>query len=561
MTNTSARAGTRGFRKGFVAATGLAISAVLALTGCATSGADAAVSEEDRVDGGELTIYNANIKTLDPRQNHGIVGRALADSLIDVDPDTGEFTPWLAESWTVSDDATTFTFQLRDGVTFSDGTPLTGEVVKTNLDESAKQIGDGKGWYFQGLFDHYVGTEATGEHEATVTFSEPNHAFLPTLATVQLAIEAPASFEKSYDERKNGDFIGSGPYVLENYTPNESVTLTRRADYDWASGVATHSGAASIETINIKFVDEQSVRESALQSGEADIAQNPTNEGADQLEAQGYGLNYRAQSGIPYSLVLNFTTPALQDINVRRALSSAIDRTAIVDGITGPRQPVAQSVLTPSTSGFADQSALLGYDLDKSNRLLDEAGWVAGSDGIRAKDGERLSLDLVLWWEPQEIRDSLQLLKEQTARAGIEINIIEEIGANGDTWQSGKADLHLNNATRADGGLALYSQYTNENFEAASLITDVTFPGTLDSFTESGKLSEIVTQQITEPDLDTRNELLAEAQAIIVGDAIRIPIFTNINSESGFFASSDKVHGLRNNSLSELVLYDAWKQQ
>ena len=540
---------------------GAAVLGALGLAACSSSTAapGAEASEADRVDGGELTIYHANITVLDPRQNHGIVGRALADSLVDADPDTGEILPWLASAWEVGEDGLTYTFTLREGITFSDGTALDAAAVKTNLDQSAQQVVDGEGWYYQGLFDDYVGAEATDELELVVTFSRPNPSFLPTLATGQLAILAPSSFDLSYEQRDNGEFIGSGSFVLESYTPNEGIVLARREDYAWPSGAATHEGAPSIERVTISFVDEQSVRESALQAGETDLAQNPTTQVADQLEAEGNGLIFRAQSGIPYSLVLNLTDPALQDIAVRRALSRAIDRQAIFEGVTGARQPASTSVLTPSTTGYADVSQHLVHDLDEANRLLDEAGWTTGDDGIRVKDGRRLTFELILWWEPQEVSDALQLLKEQVAGAGIEITVREDIGGAGGSWRDGKSQLHLNNATRAAGELALYSQYTNDNFESASLIEGVDFGRPLDDFTESGGLSDLVTAQITEPDEEVRAQLLAEAQEIIVRDALRIPLFDNINSESGFFASAPTVHGLRSSTLSELVLHDIWK--
>ena len=542
---------------------GASVLGALGLAACSsgTAAPGVEISEADRVDGGELTIYHANITVLDPRQNHGIVGRALADSLVDADPDTGEILPWLASAWEVDEDGLTYTFTLREGITFSDGTALDAAAVKTNLDQSAQQVVDGEGWYYQGLFDDYVGAEATDELELVVTFSRPNPSFLPTLATGQLAILAPSSFDLSYEQRDNGEFIGSGSFVLESYTPNEGIVLARREDYAWPSGAATHEGAPSIERVTISFVDEQSVRESALQAGETDLAQNPTTQVADQLEAEGNGLIFRAQSGIPYSLVLNLTDPALQDIAVRRALSRAIDRQAIFEGVTGARQPASTSVLTPSTTGYADVSEHLVHDLDEANRLLDEAGWTTGDDGIRVKDGRRLTFELILWWEPQEVSDALQLLKEQVAGAGIEITVREDIGGAGGSWRDGKSQLHLNNATRAAGELALYSQYTNDNFESASLIEGVDFGRPLDEFTESGGLSDLVTAQITEPDEEVRAQLLAEAQEIIVRDAIRIPLFDNINSESGFFAAAPTVHGLRSSTLSELVLHDIWKEE
>ena len=136
---------------------GAAVLGALGLAACSSSTAapGAGASEADRVDGGELTIYHANITVLDPRQNHGIVGRALADSLVDADPDTGEILPWLASAWEVGEDGLTYTFTLREGITFSDGTALDAAAVKTNLDQSAQQVEDGEGWYYQGLFDDY----------------------------------------------------------------------------------------------------------------------------------------------------------------------------------------------------------------------------------------------------------------------------------------------------------------------------------------------------------------------------------------------------------------------
>lgn len=527
-------------RRTTLAAVVAAVGMSLTLAACAGPG---------EPDTEALTVYTAKVTTLDPRQNHGPVGRALADSLLDIDPETFELTPWLAEEWSQNDAGTEFTFVLREGVTFSDGTPLDAEAIKVNFDGAVQQIEDGNGWYIRGLFDHYVETEVVDERTAVVKFSEPNPAFLPTVPTSFLAILSPASFDNTIEERQAGEFVGTGPFVLESYTPNEQITLTRREGYDWASAIASHTGDALVDSITFQFVDEQSVRENALLAGEADLAQNPTIEGAQTLSAQGYQLYSRAQTGNPYSLVANFARPLTRDIAVRRALLLAIDREAIQETITGDAEPASTSVLTPTTFGYSDQSALLGYDLDGANEILDEAGWVVGDDGIRVKDGSRLSLTIVNWWEPKAIEDALTLVKEQAALAGIELNLIQEIGG-GTTWEDGEADFLYNNATRPDGGLALYSQYADKFLEpnASATAAEITEPGS--------DLDAILTQQIVEPDPEVREDLLAQAQEILVRDAVRIPVFDNVNSESGYFAAAPNVTGLRNNSLSELVLYD-----
>ncbi|MHC9043181.1 ABC transporter substrate-binding protein [Microbacterium saperdae] len=532
-------------------------AAVLLLTSCATSADPGAggAAQGERVDGGDITVYSANVTYLDPRQNHGFIGRALADSLLDIDPDTFELKPWLATDWSVNADQTEFTFELRDDVTFSDGSALTGDVVKANFDGAVTQIQDGIGWYIQGLFDNYLETEVVSDTEVIVKFSAPNPAFLPTIPTSFLSILSADSFDKTYEERQSGDFSGSGPFVLENYTPNEQITLTRRDDYGWDSGVSEDSGPASLDSVTVNFVDEQSVRENALLSGEIQLAQNPTVEGSKQLRDQGFGLISRAQSGNPYSFVPNFARPLTKDVDLRRALAKVIDRATIQESITTDAEPASTSVLTPQTFGYADQSDLLDYDIDGASKILEDAGWTVGSDGIREKDGVRLSLVIVNWWEPKAVIDALQLIKEDAAKAGIEIELVNET-AGGSTWTEGKGDFLYNNATRADGGIALYSQYADKFLEpnAGATTSEITSSGT-------DELSQILESSFIEPDEAKRQNLLAQAQEIIVGDAIRIPIFDNVNSESGYFAFDSKLQGLRENSISELVLSDAWISQ
>ena len=118
MTTSLTSLAPRTFTRRQAGGLGAAVLGALGLAACSSSTAapGAEASEADRVDGGELTIYHANITVLDPRQNHGIVGRALADSLVDADPDTGEILPWLASAWEVGEDGLTYTFTLREGI-------------------------------------------------------------------------------------------------------------------------------------------------------------------------------------------------------------------------------------------------------------------------------------------------------------------------------------------------------------------------------------------------------------------------------------------------------------
>lgn len=538
----------------FSAAVGTVLAAALLLTGCSAGdpATQAAVGEAQRVDGGEITIFAPTVGPYDPRSGHGFFARALVDGLVDRDPETGEIVPWLAESWEVSDDITEFTFHLRDDVTLSDGTPIDAQVVKANIDGGAVDAQRGYSSNTTVLFADYVGTTVVDDLTVTVTFSQGNNAFLPGLATTYLGIVHPDHFTASDEERKNGSVIGSGPYVVESFTEGSGIVFTRRDDYDQASEVADHQGPASIETVNVTFVDEPSVREGALLSGEADLIEGVAATRAGDIEAQGYTLSWGTQPGFALGLQFYWDRGLATQESVRKALQVGIDRQEISDLVTGSYAPPATSVITSKIEGHVDFSEeYLHYDPEAAAALLEADGWIAGADGIRVKDGERLSLSVTSWdWE--YIKDSLTLVKEQLAEIGIELNITLNNSWSTE-WAEGKYDLLLRMVTNSDADI-LRQEFSNEKA--------LTGPGRY--YTDSSvylpegvDLESVLQAQLTEPDHDKRLEYIEQAQQIVLENAFRIPIVEN-TFLNGIAAASSEVHGQRYNTFSELVLYDLW---
>lgn len=519
----------------------------LALAGCSATSGDPNASA-DRRDGGTLVVYAAPTPAFDPRQYHGWINRAVSDSLIDRDPDTGEFVPWLAESWEQNTAGTEFTFRLRPGATFSDGVPVDAAAVKANFDGALADLAAGGGWYIRGLFDHYLETEVRDEYTAVVKFAQPNPPFLTTAATSQLALLSPNTFGTELTKRRT-EFVASGPYVIDRYVPDESLVLKRREDYDWGSSLARHQGRASIDTIDVRFVAEQGVREGALASGQADLAETPTVQGATALEAAGNQLYWRAQVGLPYYLEANFTVPLVRDLAVRRALLKAIDREEISESVTGETAPPARSVITHTLTGHADLSSALGHDPDGARKILEDAGWVVGSDGIRRKDGQRLELLVAGKANDATTQDTLVLIKEQVKDVGIEITL-KFVDSTGPKWWETGADFLFQGNKSPDADI-LRKIYQNAGRQAQPwLYTD-----SAEVSSHGTQLEEVLQRQSVEVDLDTRNELLAQAQRILIEDAICIPLVEN---ESGFAAAAPHLRGLRLDSLSNLVVYDAW---
>lgn len=379
----------------------LAATAALLLTACAGPSGGSASGDADGelvwgVDGSLLSSGH-----MDPQTSQldvsAMVQRAVLDSLVFQKPD-GTFSPWLAKSWKVSDDGRSYTFELRDDVTFSDGEAFDAAAVKANFDRiAAPATASAQAASMLGG-DLYQGTDVVGPHTATVRFSQPYAPFLQAASTAQLGFYAPKVLAEHADELKAGGpgvTVGTGPFVLTDYTPDQEIVYTRNADYSWAP---EGKSAPAFKTLRVQILPEASVRSGSVASGEVDLAsQLPPN-----LVS---GLKDKAtvettqDPGMPFSLFLNEKHGVFADQKVRQAFSRAIDVDAAVDKIFFGQFPRAWSVLGPTTPGYdASLEKSWPFDASLANKLLDEAGWTQrGADGIRTKDGARLTANWISW--------------------------------------------------------------------------------------------------------------------------------------------------------------------
>lgn len=369
---------------------------------------------------------------LDPHQSQlnvsASVQRGVLDSLVFLDPASGQIQPWLAKSWQISDDGLEYTFQLREDVVFHDGESLNAEAVKANFDHvqnpataSAKALE-----YIGG--DQFLGAEVVSEYEVKLKLSAPFAPLLANLSTTFLGIYSPVTLATHSKEQLGAGgpdvSVGSGPFLVKEQIANQQIVLERNDAYQWAPEGFEHQGPAASATITIRIVPDEAGRIGALQTGEAQLASNIPSHALNQLSTD-FDIHRIANPGQPHSLFLNWGHGLLADPLIREALSIGFDLDAAVQGAFGGEYARAWSALSPTMGDSYDASLENSwqYNPERAGQLLDEAGWAEiGADGIRIKDGERLSVSWLAWQPFPEDRHALvNFITQDLAEIGIEL--------------------------------------------------------------------------------------------------------------------------------------------
>jgi peptide/nickel transport system substrate-binding protein len=465
------------------------------------------------------------------------VTRQIFDSLTEQDPSTGKILPFLATNWTVNSNATQFTFTIRSGVTFSDGTKLTAQVVADNFSEIAK-LGAAASWVADD-FIGYEGSTASG-NTLTVKFSQPNAPFPQELSGV--GIVGPNTLKIPYDDWATGKgVVGSGPFVLQSYTQGQSVILTRRTGYDWGPLDRTNRGAAYLSGIHFKITPEASVRTGVLTSGQVEAIDNVQPQDISTLQSGGFDVISKANPGIAFGLSFVQNNPITRSLQVRQAIEDAIDPTAIRNAVLTSQFAVATSVLSNDTVGYVNLSKDITYSQAKARQLLTAAGWVPGKNGIRSKGGKTLSLSLGWIDNFGPNQNALQLLQAELQQVGVQVTLetgdVPQFQAN---LKAGKYNLAWSNLS---------------NSSAAVLRTDFSKTATDYYQINDPTLESDFSKEYASPGQAAQNRYAAAAQERILQQVDTVPVF----QLTTVLATSTKVHGIEFGADTRLgQLTDAW---
>jgi len=503
-------------------------AAALVMAGC-SSGGTASSSSSKPVDGGSLTYAIANDPiTLNPTGTGAgndtlAITRQLVDSLLWQDPSDGSLKPWLATKYSANADATAFTFDLRSGVTFSDGSAFDATAVKDTFDDIAKA---GASSTAAAYFSGYRETKVIDDDTVEVDFTTPNAAFPNATASVALGIVAPKTTETPFEDRADGTaVIGTGPFTLSSYTKNTSTVLTKRKDYDWGPAARSNTGAAHLSKVTFQVVPEASVRTGSLQSGQLDAISSVQPSDVDTLRSQ-YELVTRANPGQVFGLTFNQKRPLVSDLVVRRAIAQAVDPKTVRDTSLNDLFEVATSVLGSTTPGYTDTSSAISYDPAAAEQALDEAGWKTGSDGIRAKDGQELRLKLIWITNFGPNQTSLELIQQELRKVGVGLTLesgtVPQYLAN---TTSGDWDLAWDNSSRADGDV-LRSKFSSDGAQSIGAAD-----GTLDA---------LFTKELSQSSATERAATFAAIQERIASQVDFVPV----HELTSIIATTKDVHGI-----------------
>ena len=393
----------------------------------------------------------------------------------------GSVQPGLAASWTISDDGLSYTFQLREGVTFHDGTTFEASDVVFSLDRARAEDSTNAQ---KALFAGIESVEALGDSSVRIDLAAPQGNFLFNLAWGDAVMVAP----ESIGDIKNLP-IGTGAFRFEQWRRGDQISLSRNADY-WGE-------PASLEAATFKFISEPTAAYAAMLAGDIDAFYSyPAPENLAQFERDPRFTVLSGNTEGETILAMNNQQAPFDDIRVRKAVSHAIDRQAIIDGaMFGYGTPIG-SHFAPHNPDYVDLTANAAFDPALARDLLAQAGYAEG-----------FSTTLKLP-PPSYARRGGEIIAAQLREVGIEAEIsflewaqwLEQVFRGYDyglTIVSHTEPMDINIYARPD----YYFQYDNPDFQA------------------------LIETLAVESDLASRSDLLAQAQTMIAEDFVNGYLF------------------------------------
>jgi len=455
-----------------------------------------------------FTIQNADIWVMN--NMNGLLVRVNRGAT-DVEPD-------LAESWDISADGLVYTFHLREGLKFSDGSPLTARDAKFSLE----RLRDKEGSVMAGMFSVMKSVEAPDDRTVIVTLNQPSAPFLAGMAMFSAAV-LPEKVVTEAGEDFGNNPVGAGAFMIDEWKRGEYLRLAKNPNYWEADRV-------QLDGVEWVYIPNDNTRILKLQAGEVDaVVFVPFNRVAELTADPNIEVHLDPSSREDHILV-NHAHEPLGDVRVRQALYHAIDRQAIVDTVTFGYGKVANSFMPAGAMFYNADNPDYAFDPEKAKALLSEAGV------------EGLSLDFLLT-AGDSIHDQIGVIvKDQLGKVGIDVNLVKQ--EEGQQWEStvaGEYDISVNYWTNDiidPDQKSTFSVYGDD--ENRSYYTNYKNP----------KVTQLVEQGRVELDRTKRQAIYAEIQKTAKADVHWIDLYYSPFRN----ASRRNVQGFFQNPMGRFML-------
>lgn len=451
----------------------------------------------------------------------GIPLRSVYDTLVYRDPATKQFVPGLAEKVEISSDGLTYTFALKQGVKFHDGTPFNAEAVAANLDRITNpETRSQKALFLLGPYEKYT---VVDEYIIQIALKQPYSPLLDALSQVYLGIASPKALQEYDRDRYQLHQVGTGPYLMVEYIPGDFMLLRRNPDYAWGPDFYVKSNPAPVEEIEFRFFTDPATRAPALESGAAHImGEIPPTDALILSRNPDLMLLPQPIPGQPLQFFFNTKRPPTDLVEVRRAILEATNRIAVVDAVFQQFSPTAYGPLAAATEyyfpGVRDKYP---FDAAKARQALAAQGYTPGPDKMLQNNVETLRLTLVVLnvgFAPQVAQRIQSLWREVGIEA--EIRQVPNLAGLLELVKSGEYHLLAFNDFGVDA-------HVLNNFYRSDA------PNNFSKFA-SPDLDDLLARaaQVTDP--AERQNLYATAQVLIMDQALVLPIrdYVNLNAAS-----------------------------
>lgn len=421
--------------------------------------------------------------------------------------------PWLATSWEIKDEGTTYLFHLRKGVKFSDGEPFNALAVKKNIDAILENRSR-HAWLE--LVNAIKSTEALDEHTFKLSLKNPYYPTLIELAlTRPFHFISPASFIDGGTKNGVKSYAGTGPWILAEHEKNSYALFKANPTY-WGE-------KPRLEAIRWRVMPDHQAILLALQKSEVDLIFGADGDmvNIDAFNALQKAQKYTTLLSDPIAsraILLNTKQPLTGDIRIREAISHAIDKEAIAKGILNGLETPASSLFSPSVPYANIPLSPKKLDLHQAKTKLDEAGWMMDEKlGYRQKEGKTLSLRLYYNINNAQEKNISEFIQSNLKSIGIDLQIIgEEKQAFLDRQKNGDFDLQ-------------YSLSWGIPYDPQSYLSSWRMAAHGDYQAQLGLerkawLDESIQKVLIEPDREKRQALYTEILTYIDQQAVYVPL-------------------------------------